>query len=190
MSVVEVPGARLHYEARGDGPLLVVVPGASGEGDTYANLADGLSARYRVVIYDRRGYSRSQLHGAQDYAHRLETDADDVRRLIQHLNDEPATIFGNSSGALVALQVLIQQPDVVRKVIAHEPPWVRLLPDGEAWARRSWTCPEATLASSPSRRNSMPNFSTCSPADPSAFGPGLARPAGAAKAAAGYVEAL
>ncbi|MCA1693655.1 MAG: alpha/beta hydrolase [Actinobacteria bacterium] len=63
----------------------------------------------------------------------METDADDVRRLIQHLDDEPSAIFGNSSGALVGLQLLIQCPDIVGVVIAHEPPWVRLLPDGEAW---------------------------------------------------------
>jgi hypothetical protein len=36
-----------------------------------------MSSYYAVVIYDRRGFSRSQLDGPQDYRHRLETDADD-----------------------------------------------------------------------------------------------------------------
>lgn len=133
MSVLEAPGARLYYELRGAGPLLVLVPGASGEADSYRNLADELSAPYQVVTYDRRGFSRSQLLGAQDYDQRLATDADDVRRLIKHLGREPAIVIGNSSGALVALEVLIRHPDVLHTVVAHEPPAVALLPDGEAW---------------------------------------------------------
>lgn len=133
MSVLEAPGARLYYELRGAGPLLVLVPGANGEANSYRNLADELSARYQVVTYDRRGFSRSQLLGAQDYDQRLATDAGDVRRLIKHLGGEPAIVVGNSSGALVALEVLIRHPDVVHTVVAHEPPAVALLPDGEAW---------------------------------------------------------
>jgi acetyltransferase/esterase len=133
MSVLEVPGARLFYELRGAGPLLVMVPGASGDGTAYQRLAGELSGRYQVVTYDRRGFSRSQLHGAQDYEHRLQIDADDVRRLIEQLSGEPATVFGNSSGALVALDLLIHHPTVVATVIAHEPPAMRLLPDADRW---------------------------------------------------------
>jgi hypothetical protein len=47
-----------------------------------------------VVAYDRRGYTRSVLDRAQDYVHGLETDADDARRLIEHLSDKPAVVFG------------------------------------------------------------------------------------------------
>jgi pimeloyl-ACP methyl ester carboxylesterase len=79
------------------------------------------------------GFSRSQLDGPQDYDHRPVTDADDVRRLIAHLSDEPATVFGSSSGGLVALKVLTRYPSVVRTLVPHEPPAVRLLPDGEKW---------------------------------------------------------
>jgi hypothetical protein len=47
-----------------------------------------VAACYTVVTYDRRGFSRSYLEGPQDYEHRLETDADDVRSLIEHLMKE------------------------------------------------------------------------------------------------------
>lgn len=44
-----------------------------------------------------------------------------------------AIVFGNSSGALVALNVLIHSPEWVQTVVAHEPPAVNLLPDAATW---------------------------------------------------------
>jgi acetyltransferase/esterase len=133
MSTLKVPGAQLSYEVEGSGPLLILIPGASGVGEVFRQVAHDLSARYQVVTYDRRGFSRSQLDGPQDYDHRLSTDADDVRRLIEHLTDKPATVFGNSSGAIVALEVLTHYPERVQTVVAHEPPVVLLLPDAAKW---------------------------------------------------------
>jgi len=132
MSLLEVPGAHLYYETHGNGPLMLMIPGATGTVSGFT-MATELAAHYTVVTYDRRGFSRSHLDGPQDYDRRLETDADDVRRLIEHLGDEPATIFGSSSGAIVALVVLTHHPSVVRTLIPHEPPAVRLLSDGQQW---------------------------------------------------------
>ena len=98
MSILDVPGARLYYETVGRGPVMLMVPGANGSADPFKGVAEHLAAHYTVVTYDRRGFSRSQLDGPQGYDHRLETDADDVRRLIEHVSDEPATVFGASSG--------------------------------------------------------------------------------------------
>jgi pimeloyl-ACP methyl ester carboxylesterase len=132
MSILAVPGARLYYELRGTGPLLALVPGAKGEAGTYQHLAEELSGRYRVVTYDRRGFSHSHLAGPQD-DQRLAADTDDLRSLITQLTDQPATVFGNSSGAIVALELLTHYPELVRTVVAHEPPAVNLLPDAVAW---------------------------------------------------------
>jgi acetyltransferase/esterase len=133
MSILEVPGARLYYETHGSGPLMLMIPGANGEADIFKMVTQHLAVHYTVVTYDRRGFSRSKLDGPQDYDRRLETDADDVRRLIEHLSDEPAIIFGGSSGAIVALEVLTYHPSVVRTLLPFEPPAVRQLPDGQEW---------------------------------------------------------
>ena len=63
----------------------------------FAALAEQLSACYTVATYDRRGFSRSLLDRAQDYAHRVATDADDARWLIEELTDKLATVLGTSS---------------------------------------------------------------------------------------------
>jgi acetyltransferase/esterase len=133
MSILEVPGARLYYETHGSGPLMVMVPGANGVADSFRMVTEYLAAHYTVVIYDRRGFSRSQLDGPQDYDRRLETDADDVRRLVEHVRGEPATVFGASSGGIVVLAVLTLHPTVVRTLVPFEPPAVRQLPDGRRW---------------------------------------------------------
>jgi pimeloyl-ACP methyl ester carboxylesterase len=133
MSTLKVPAAQLSYEVSGSGPLLILIPGAAGVGEVFRQVANALIAQYQVVTYDRRGFSRSQLDGPQDYEHRIETDADDVRLLIEHLTGRPATVFGNSSGASVALEVLTRYPELVQTVVAHEPPVVTLLPNASAW---------------------------------------------------------
>jgi len=132
-SLLDVPGARLYYETYGDGPLLVMIPGAAGSAEPYRMLAAELAPDLRLVAYDRRGFSRSVLVGEQDYARRLDTDADDVAALLAQLSDAPAQIFSNSSGALVALRVLTRHPSAVDRVIAHEPPAMTELADGRSW---------------------------------------------------------
>lgn len=134
MTTVDVPGARLSYRTSGSGPLLVAVPGASGVGASFQALAGHLAARFTVLTYDRRGFGRSELTGPQDYQRRLDTDADDLRRLVEHAGIGPAAVFGTSSGAIVALAALAAHPSAVRAVVAYEPPLLRLLADGSRWA--------------------------------------------------------
>ena len=146
MAMLEVPGAQLFYETHGGGPVLLLVPGASGTGDGFSPILAPLAAHYTVVTYDRRGFSRSALTGSQDddrrleneaddvrRLRRLETEADDVRRLIERLGDQPAIVYGFSSGAVLALQVITRHPAVVRTLLAHEPPLATLVPDGPQW---------------------------------------------------------
>ena len=129
MSYLEVPGASLYYETVGDGPLLLCISGGNGSAEAWRVLAAELKQHFTVAGYDRRGFSRSYLSGAQDYDHRLETDVDDAHRLIQHLSKEPATVISNSSGAIVALELVCRHPEVIRTLIPHEPPAMKLLPD-------------------------------------------------------------
>ncbi|PVH69064.1 acetyltransferase/esterase [Cadophora sp. DSE1049] len=131
MAHLEVPGASLYYETVGSGPLLLCISGANGSADLWRMMAESLKSSFTVAMYDRRGFSRSYLSGSQAYENRLETDADDAARLIKHLSDEPATVIGNSSGAIVSLELLTRHPSVVRTLIPHEPPVIKLLPDNE-----------------------------------------------------------
>ena len=133
MPTLPLPGAELYYESVGSGPLFLCISGAKGSKEDWDGLASQLKAHFTVVSYDRRGHSRSYLSmtTGQDYSCRLATDADDAARLIEHLSPggEPATVMGSSSGAMVALELLSRHANVVRTLIPHEPPALKLLPN-------------------------------------------------------------
>ncbi|NVI90351.1 alpha/beta fold hydrolase [Actinomadura sp. BRA 177] len=129
---LQVPGARLHYEVRGTGPLLLMIPGAPADAGALTELATVLSDRYTVVTYDQRGLSRSALMGPpadQDVA----VFSLDAHHLLAALGGEPAYVLGNSGGALTALDLAARHPEQVRALVVHEPPIPELLPDREHW---------------------------------------------------------
>jgi len=58
---VAVPGGTIYYRTQGSGPPLVLIGGGPSNADTLTALAGQLTAGHTVIIYDRRGYSRSTL---------------------------------------------------------------------------------------------------------------------------------
>jgi pimeloyl-ACP methyl ester carboxylesterase len=129
------PGATLYYEIRGTGPALLLIPGGGGEATVYTTVADALAGRHTVISYDRRGFGRSALDAPLDDAARLPTDADDAARLLDELAGGRGCVFGNSSGAIVGLELLARHPDRVETLVAHEPPLLCVLPDGDRYLR-------------------------------------------------------
>ncbi len=57
---VTVPGARLHYEVRGTGPLLIIL-GAPMAASEFAPLAHALAGDHTVVTADPRGVAGSAV---------------------------------------------------------------------------------------------------------------------------------
>ena|SRR5215217_382310 len=130
---LKVPGAALHYEARGTGPVLLLIPGGPADADAYTSIKSMLSDRYTTVTYDPRGLSRSPLDGEpQDTT--VQTFAHDAHQLLTMLSTEPAYVLGSSGGAVVGLELVSRHPEQVRVLVAHEPPLTRLL-DADEHAR-------------------------------------------------------
>jgi clorobiocin/coumermycin A biosynthesis protein CloN7/CouN7 len=124
---LDVPGARLYYERRGAGPILLLI-GSPMDSTGFSGLAGALAGRYTVVTYDPRGIGNSSREDATGDV-TPEQQADDVHRLLSVLGGEPAHVFGSSGGAIVGLALVTARPDQVRTLVAHEPPVVELLPD-------------------------------------------------------------
>ena len=124
---LEVPGARLYYEVRGTGPLVVLV-GAPMDARPFGPLAELLAGDYTVLTTDPRGINRSPVDDpGQDST--PEMRADDLSRLVASVDAGPAIVLGSSGGAVSALALVQAHPEQVRVVVAHEPPLIELLPD-------------------------------------------------------------
>jgi pimeloyl-ACP methyl ester carboxylesterase len=129
---LKVPGATLYYEMRGSGPVLLLIAGGGTDAGVFETVASLLAHDYTVVTYDPRGNSRSSLDGPPT-DQQIEVHSDDARRLLSTVATSPAAVFGTSSGAIVALDLIARHPTVVSRLVAHEPPLLELLPDAARW---------------------------------------------------------
>jgi clorobiocin/coumermycin A biosynthesis protein CloN7/CouN7 len=124
---LDVPGARLYYERRGSGPLLLMI-GSPMDSSGFTPLASALADRYTVVTYDPRGIANSSREDTTEDVTPTQ-QADDVHRLLSALGGGPVDLFGSSGGAVVGLALVTVHPDQVWTLVAHEPPVTELLPD-------------------------------------------------------------
>ncbi|WP_328675777.1 alpha/beta hydrolase [Streptomyces sp. NBC_01261] len=127
--VFEVDGAGLYYEVRGSGPALLMIGGAGGDAGYCSGIAETLSDAFMVISYDRRGNSRSS--GRSRTPMELDVQAADARALVDGLAGGRALVFGNSGGAIIGLTPAARHPEAMAGLIAHEPPAVNVLPDGD-----------------------------------------------------------
>lgn len=104
MATVQLDGVHLAYEVLGDrGPWVALMPGGRRAMDGVRGLAQHIAgAGHRVLIHDRRncGASDLVLEGA---ASESEIWADDLHRLLHHLDALPAFVGGGSSGCRTSL---------------------------------------------------------------------------------------
>ncbi|QIS10188.1 alpha/beta fold hydrolase [Nocardia arthritidis] len=146
--LLELPDATLYYETRGEGPVLVLIPGAGGDAGVYTEVAELLADSYTVVTYDRRGNSRSTLrHPLEELT--LTRQSADVCRLIDAVGGGPARVVGSGAGAVVALDLVARQPDYVDRMIAHDPGVLDVLPDVAAMRDRADAMMRAFLRDGP-----------------------------------------
>jgi pimeloyl-ACP methyl ester carboxylesterase len=124
---VENEGAELVYDYEGSGPLLLTIPGGGGSAARYADISAILKDEYTVVRFDRRCQSRSTGDATKQLD--MAQQARDAAAVTKAMNAGPAYVFGNSSGACIALKLAEDFPELLRGVIAHEPPIFALLPD-------------------------------------------------------------
>src|SRR5262245_324305 len=130
---VTTEGDTLYYEVRGHGPALLMIPGGGGDGGSYSAVADILSDEFTVITFDRRGNARSTLNEPQNFE--VTQQSRDAVAVMHAAGESSAFVFGNSSGAVFALDMANTQHQAVKAVVAHEPPVARVLPDAERWQR-------------------------------------------------------
>jgi pimeloyl-ACP methyl ester carboxylesterase len=124
MAEVGVNGVRLYYELHGDGDPLVLVHGSWVNASAWQLVVPALAESFRVLVYDRRGHSRSERPDSQGSVHE---DAADLAALLAALDLAPAHVVTNSYGGNIALRLAAKRHELFRSLSCHEPPLFELL---------------------------------------------------------------
>jgi pimeloyl-ACP methyl ester carboxylesterase len=121
-------GCHLHYDDTGEGTPVLLVHPSGATASTWGPAAGDLAGRGRVIAYDRRGYART---GGKPVRSRV-THTADAASVLESLRCERAVVVGVSAGAMIAIDLAVRRPDLVRSVVAHEGPWrmTRHVPTG------------------------------------------------------------
>lgn len=110
----------LEYEVHGEGEPVLLIHG-SHVADALAPLAreNALAERYRLIRYRRRGFAGCDRHTGP---FSVEDQARDAAALLEHLGVERTHVIGHSYGAVTAIQLALDAPDVVGSLVLLEPP--------------------------------------------------------------------
>ena len=139
LAATTVNGVRIAYtDTGGTGIPLVLVHGSWGSHHNWDPVVSGLAEHFRVVTYDRRGHSDSERPSGQGH---FSEDVADLAALIEQLGIAPTWVLGNSSGAVITLELAVVYPDLMRGVLVHEPPLMGLLEYGSREAA-AWKAQE------------------------------------------------
>jgi pimeloyl-ACP methyl ester carboxylesterase len=130
---VTTEGDHIYYEVRGHGQPLLMISGGGGDAGFFSLVADMLSDEYKVITYDRRGNSRSSRNDPQNFE--ISQQSRDAVAVLRAAGERSAFVFGNSGGAVIALDMAKTQPQAIRAAVIHEPPVLRVLPDSAKWQR-------------------------------------------------------
>jgi pimeloyl-ACP methyl ester carboxylesterase len=122
----------LSYEVTGTSEIpLVMVHGSWFSRRVWDWVVPQLAESFRVVTYDRRGHGESERPSGQGS---VREDVADLAALIEHLGLAPAWVVGQSFGGSITLRLAGERPDLLRGIIAHEPPLFSLVADDPAVA--------------------------------------------------------
>jgi pimeloyl-ACP methyl ester carboxylesterase len=113
---IEVRGARLWHEITGDGEPVLQIHGAGFGHFNFGPVTPLLSAEFRCIDYDQRGYGQSEKP-EQDYD--LEVWADDAAGMLDALGIEKAHVHGTSMGGMVATVMAGKYPGRCQSVVIN-----------------------------------------------------------------------
>jgi 3-oxoadipate enol-lactonase len=110
-----VNGIRLRYELWGEGETpLVLLHGLGSSADDWMLQLPAFAPHFLCVLPDLRGHG---LSDKPDGRYSISLFADDVAKLLEELGLTPAHVLGLSLGGLVAQQLAIDRPAMVRSLV-------------------------------------------------------------------------
>ena len=132
MPYVTVNGVRLYYEEHGSGEPILCIHATSSSALVWGPAVEKLAELGRVIVYDRRGCTRSERPEPYETTS-VGEHANDAHELLRALDAEPAIAIGRSTGGIIALDLALRHPDSVRALVLLEADPAGLSAEHDAW---------------------------------------------------------
>jgi pimeloyl-ACP methyl ester carboxylesterase len=112
-------GQHLAYRTQGDGEPLLLIMGTGADHTFWGANVPALAERHRVIVYDSRGTGSSgDFARVEDGS--AELLAEDAAELLEHAaGGRPAHVHGLSLGSVVAQELALRRPELVRSLGLH-----------------------------------------------------------------------
>jgi pimeloyl-ACP methyl ester carboxylesterase len=123
-SRLPVNDGHLFFEAAGEGDPVVFLHGFGLDSRMWSPQVSAFQPQFRTITYDLRGFGRSSIPAAYEYAHE-----DDLNALLSHLGAAPAHVVGLSMGGRMALRFAAAYPKSVRSLVLADSAL-----DGQSWS--------------------------------------------------------
>ena len=101
-------------EQVGEGPDVLLIGGLGDTVESWQFQLDGLADRYRMTAFDNRGAGRTAMPEGQPT---VEAMADDAAAVLRGLNIFSAHIAGFSGGSIIAQELTLRHPKLVRSLV-------------------------------------------------------------------------
>ncbi|MFM1920934.1 MAG: hypothetical protein RLZZ303_2568 [Candidatus Hydrogenedentota bacterium] len=128
-------GVRIHYIDQGSGMPLLLVHGIAGNANQQwhrKGIIDKLAEDFRVIAVDCRGHGHSgKPRDPEQYGVVM---AEDIVRLLDHLQLPKANIVGYSMGGFITLNLVVNHPDRIIRAGVCGAGWIETNPRNLAFA--------------------------------------------------------
>lgn len=102
----------MFYSVKGEGEPLVLIHGRPfSDHRIWDYQVDFLASKYKVICFDQRGHGKSDLP-IDNFSH-----LEDFKSLVEALELKKITIIGSSAGGSLAIDFVLQYPEMVKELV-------------------------------------------------------------------------
>jgi len=132
-----VDGFHMAYEEKGSGATIIFVHGGQEDFRSFGLATEYLKEGYRTISYSRKYNYPNHYPYDRDRDFSAITEAKLLAGAIESLGGAPVHVVGHSFGGLIAIQLALSRPDLVKTLTLSEPAllsWLPEIPGCESWA--------------------------------------------------------